>query len=270
MHSSNNIPRPLIVTSLIASLSFGCSGADPIPVEEYSDASDVPTPSDDLDDVDDNTDTGLSDTGSEEEDEDDEEEATVVEYTFTDAHSLIYVQVWKNEDAWGSDFAHDHVMRGDNWEGTVSINLDDPSDCSFRFVVPTRDLAVDEDSMRDYVGYGDSIESSDRSEIRSNMLDSSQLNADSHDDITFEGSECSGNGGDSGNLKVTGKWTVAGGTHTETETLTYQVQNGSLYVQGTYNFSHNDFAIEPFEAYGGLVRNDDPLRITIDAVGYPE
>ena len=110
---------------------------------------DILTPSDDLDDdtqPDDNTDPT-----------EDDPAPVDITYTFGDADSLLYVQVYKDESAWGSGFAHNHVMRASNWYGYIDFNVEDINVCDFEFSLPVADLMVDEDAMRQYVGYGDTI-----------------------------------------------------------------------------------------------------------------
>ncbi len=280
-----------LLTGLVALVAVGCQVDESEPKNEYESADDIPTPSDDVgsDDGDDGEDdddgsgdnddgngsgdgsgsgsgddlddTGMVDTGT--------DETGPVTYSYNDDDSLIYVQIWKDEDAWGSDLAHNHVIRGDLWDGEVELDTDDLSDCRFDFTVPVSELAVDEDSMREYVGYSDTISTSDRKEIREHMLDSNQLDGDNFASIRFEADDCSGSGGDSGSISVSGKWTIRGVTHSETETLSYQVHDDKLYLQGTYDLSHGDFGMDPYEAFGGLVANEEEFRITIDVVGHP-
>ena len=118
--------------------------------------------------------------------------AKAVTYFFDDAQSLLYVQVYKDPSAFGSGLAHDHVMRATNWAGEVTFNVDYIEDCDMSFSLPVNDLAVDEDAMRELVGYGDTINQNDRSQIREHMLDDNQLNATQYSSIWFESTSCEG------------------------------------------------------------------------------
>lgn len=237
-------------------LILACDDAETVAekqgVQEYSDTSDIPTPGDDAEEV----------------VPDDTEDMSVgpLTYSFNDADSLIYVQVFKDPDALASSWAHDHVIRATGWTGTVTLDMEDPSGCALDFVVPVDLLSVDEDGMRNLVGYGDSISSSDRAAIRDHMLADNQLNINRHDNITFSGSDCTI---ENDTLVTAGALTVAGGTARMDVVLDMVISDEQLYLQGDLDTEHEDFGLTPFSAYGGLVRNDDPLPFVIDIVGTP-
>ena len=117
-------------------------------------------------------------------------EDITVEYSFDDSDSLLYVQVYKNLDAAASGMAHDHVMRATSWSGSVTYNPEDISKCSMGFSLPVQSLQVDEDAMREYVGYEDTISLNDRETIRGHMLASNQLDGENYPDIEFISSGC--------------------------------------------------------------------------------
>lgn len=231
---------------------------------DIEDVSDIPSPSQDLDDS--NTDSSTGDSSSDSPDtEGDEEFAKAITYFFDDAQSLLYVQVYKDPSAFGSGLAHDHVMRATNWNGEVTYNTDYIEDCDMSFSLPVNDLAVDEDAMRELVGYGDTINQNDRSQIREHMLDDNQLNATQYDSIWFESTRCEeANGG----LIVTGDMFIAG-TTTEMEIdISVTPANDKFYMTGVIDFTHADFNMTPYEAFWGAVRNAEPLKITFDMVGF--
>ena len=93
-------------TAYLLSLLLACNEPAAEQNETIEDVTDIPTPSDTIED----------DTGA----EDNSEEPVTTEYTFDDADSLLYVQVYKDPNAAASGFAHDHVMRATNWNGFVS------------------------------------------------------------------------------------------------------------------------------------------------------
>ena len=104
--------------------------------EDDIEADDIPNPSENQAD----------EITEEEEEEYEEAAAETIEYAFNDEDSLLYVQVWKDESAAASGFAHNHVMRATNFDGIVSYNRDDIDECTFDFTVPVYDLAVDRKS----------------------------------------------------------------------------------------------------------------------------
>ena len=140
------------------------------------------------------------------------------------------------------------------------------SACSFDFLLPVAQLRVDESGMREFVGYGDSINDSDRAEIQENMLDTNQLNVNSHSDIWFLSDSCTLV--DSEKLEVTGVMSIVGSEQTVTLEIDINAQLDAFYAAGQFDFTHSDFGLTPFSAFGGLVRNGEALRISFDLVGF--
>ena len=244
--------------------------------DEYEDADDIPQPGNDL-----NEDEG-SDDGEEVDGEDDDSEnggdtgggsdsdepAGPNTYVFSESDSLLYVQVWKDESAWASDYAHDHVIRAGLWDGTMTYDSSDPSRCELLFDLPVAELLADEPGMRELVGYSEEVNDGDREEIRENMLSSDQLNADAYPTIWFESVSCDGAGGESGSLTVTGDLNVHGTSARVSFPVDFQLSGTDFYAQGSIQVDHSDFGMDVFEAYWGLVKNDEPLDFAFDMVGH--
>jgi len=253
-------------------MTLGCSQEPEKVVEEFEEVSDIPQPSRDLEDDDDNDDPGNSDDDQDDSDDSDDDQQDVsetTEYRFESETSLIYVQVFKDTSALGSAFAHDHVMRADNFEGIVVYNPDDLSACEISFSVPVADLRVDETGMRELVGYGDELTVGDRETIREHMLANDQLKISSFSTIAFDSTTCSGDSGTGGTLTVQGGLTVRGRTADVSLPVRFEIDDGQFYAQASFDMNHSQFGMEPYSAYGGAVRNDDPLRFTLDIVGQP-
>lgn len=254
----------------LGSMTAACSKTEAVETE-YTDASDVPSPSDDIDDIpldeleeqDENRDENSDD--SQDGDTTPEPEPTV-NYKFDTDNSLIYVQVFKDGDAWLSGMAHNHVIRADGYTGEVNYNLDDLSECSISFELSVNQLQVDEPGMRDFVGYDEPLADDDRAEIRSNMLDTGQLNVASYGKISFESTSCSGDGGAVADLEVNGALRVRGTNATISPDVSVTVYEGKLYAQTTFEVAHEAFGMTPYSFLGGAVRNNDPLRFTLDIV----
>ena len=234
------------------------------PTAEYEDSDDIPTPSDDLEDDEEDVNGGSDDNSDEETEPLPSGPST---WLFSQDESLLYLQVWRDSSAWGSSLAHDHVIRAGVWEGTLSYDTDDLSACAMTISLAVSELVVDEDGMRSLVGYSDTISSSDRDEIRENMLSSDQLDASRHPDIWFESVSCAGDTGDSGSLTVTGDLSARGQTSRVQIPLDFEIRGDAFYVVGDFSLSHDDFGMEPYEAYWGAVRNDDELGFAFDMVG---
>jgi len=182
-------------------------------------------------------------------------------FTFGPDDSLLYVQVFKDEATWGSDLAHDHVVRASDWSGSAVLEA---GTCALDFTVQVDGLVADEADMRSHVGYGDTISSADRSEITDNMLHRDQLNAGSHPTITFASTSCVV---DEAALDVVGVMTVRGQGKQVSFTVPFADDDGALVVDLGFELRHSDFGFEPYEAYWGLVANSQPIVFGLELAG---
>lgn len=214
------------------------------------------------------TDTDDTDPGQDTEDTDDTSDTTDTEpepvgprsFTLGPEDSLVYVQVYKDPSAWGSDLAHDHVIRASDWTG--SLSLEDGA-CSLSITLQVNGLVADEADMRSLVGYGDTISSGDRSEITDNMLSSDQLDASRYTTMSFATTSCTDTGSQ---LEVRGDLSVRGRTKTLRLDVPYTVTGDVLEASGTFQATHSDFGMDTFSAYWGLVANDEALDFSFDLV----
>ena len=67
-------------------------------------------------------------------------------------------------------------------------------------------------------------------------------------------------------LSVAGKLKVRGTEASVAPDVTITVYEGKLYAQATFDVRHASFGFEPYSFLFGAVRNDDPLRFTLDIV----
>jgi len=212
------------------------------------------------------------DTVEEEEEEETTPETTSpITYTITDADSLLYVQVYKDPTALLQSFAHDHVMRATNWTGTFEYDPADLGSCNFDISIDVEDMLVDEDGMRSFVGYGDTINSSDRATIRENMLSEDQLNSASFSEISLVSQSCgagSGAGTTNGILPVTATMNLRGVNQTKSVNLDLTIQDGEAYLQGSFNLTTSEFGFSGYQFLGGGVRNLEEMTISFDMVGF--
>ena len=242
-------------------LILGCASSADLP--ESNDP--LPTPSDDLEDTGDQEETE-SDTDTQE--DTGTVKDTSVTYNFSDAKSLLYVQVFKDPDTLLAAFAHNHVIRATNWTGELEYDPQSPKSCSLDFSLPVNGLIPDEDNMRELVGYGDTISNSDRSTIQGHMLDTNQLNGSRFSNITFTSTKCSASKGVSkGQLTVDGKITILGIPVNISIPVDFEIKNNKFYASGKFDMSMWDFGMEPYSAFSGGVRNEEGLYYTFDMVG---
>ena len=230
---------------------------------EIDDVSDLPTPSSDLDDVDSGW---VADTGEEASDSADDEPAQTVTYEFGSDDSLLYIQVWKDESAWGSGWA---MMRDSRlWlDRFGDLQRGRSRQCALSFSVPVDDLIADEDAMREYVGLEGTISSSDRSTIKEHMLSSEQLDSSRYKEIEFNSSTCSSASGSNGSVVVVGSMKLRGQSEQISVTLNVDLRGGQLYISGELDITATQFGFEPYSAYAGAVRNMDEMTIVLDLVG---
>ena len=259
----------------------------PIPSQNIGDDDDDDATGDDDDAAGDDDDAASDDddavgddddaVGDDDDDDDvgDDDDATpeptvAVNYTMTDDDSLLYVQVFKDTSTFGQALAHNHVMRASNWTGYFDYDPADLSSCSLEVSINVNNLLVDEDAMRDFVGYGDTINNGDRNTIRQNMLASDQLDANNHSTISVVSTSCgagSGVGTTDGVLEVAAEMELRGVTQNKTIDLDLTIQNGEAYMQGSFDLTATEFGFSPYSAFGGAFKNLDQMTISFDMVG---
>jgi polyisoprenoid-binding protein YceI len=244
MRSFLFFPLSLLFTS--------CGGAAPDPKEDPPDPSeDSPTDSS----------AGGDDSSSGGDSEDSAPGSSAKAYRFNQNNSLLFVQVFKDPDAWGSSFAHDHVIRAGDWLGELSWDAADPASCSVSVTVQVAGLAVDEDDMRQKVGYGDKLSSGDRDDIRESMLSEGQLNGDSYDTIRFTGADCALAGT---TLTVSGEMTLRGRAKRVELPLSVTLTDDRFSATAQLTLRTTDYGFEPYEAFGGAVRNEEAMTLSME------
>ena len=244
-------------------LIFGCAKAS----ETDTETDPLPTPSDDLNDTGEEEDTDSNSDTDQPEDTGTEKD-TSVRYAFNDEQSLLYVQVFKDPDTLLSAFAHNHVIRATNWNGELVFDPESPKNCSLDFSLPVNGLIPDEDSMRDLVGYNNTISSGDRETIKGHMLDTNQLDSGRFSKIAFESTNCQGSKGvKNGQLTVDGKLTILGVPMNISIPVDFEIKNNKFYASGKFDMSMWDFGMEPYSAFSGGVRNEEGLFYSFDMVG---
>jgi polyisoprenoid-binding protein YceI len=187
--------------------------------------------------------------------------STTQTYRLNENNSLLYVQVFKDPDAWGASFAHDHVIRAGDWVGELQWDAADPAACVVTVTVQVSALVVDEDDMRQKVGYGDTLSTSDRDDIRESMLSEGQLNGEAFDTIRFVGGACALSGD---TLTTSGEMTLRGRAKRVELPMTVSFANDRLTATGQLSLRTTDYGFEPYEAFGGAVRNEELMTLFIE------
>jgi hypothetical protein len=184
-------------------------------------------------------------------------------FTFSDTASLLYVQVFKDENTLGARFAHNHAIRSTGWQGSLT-RAGQGIDCTVNLELPVEGLVPDEPEMRRRVGYDDEISVDQRQEIRGHMVAENQLNLDTHPTMTFQGTRCRGADAERGTVSVEGQLTIRGVAKPVIISLQYRLLEGRLYLRGELPMTHRDFGFEPYSAFAGSVRNQEGMILGFD------
>lgn len=183
-------------------------------------------------------------------------------YTFSDAKSLIYVQVYAVPGTAG----HDHVMRATGYQGTMVFDTGDVSSCEVDVSLAVEDLKADEDAMRDLVGYSGHLSDNEKKSVTKNMLDSDQLDVDSFPRMAFKSTGCEDQG--DGVVRMSGDLTIHGTTRGVTVELATLLTTEGLFADGSFRFKHTEFGIEPYKLFNSY-ENADEIKMTLSIQGVP-
>lgn len=182
------------------------------------------------------------------------------DYTLSDGQGLLYIQVFKDPDTLGAGLSHDHIMRATGWTGKASYDAANPGACSISITVPAAQLAVDEDNMRQRVGYDTTLSSSQREEVKGHMLATSQLNANAHPNLTFQSTSCTAN-------SISGNLTIRGKSQTVTVPMQISEDGSSFSASGSVKIRATEFGFQPYSALFGQLKNLDEMKMTINLKG---
>ncbi len=185
-------------------------------------------------------------------------------FSFDPAQSTVYVQVFRDASAMGSDLAHDHVVKAEVWSGAFQLDPDDLASCKAEVIVPVTGLAADLPDLRAQVGYDVMLTDAQQQQVEEHMLGSGQLDASSFGSVTFRAESCSGS---LDALVVEASLQVHGVTKHFKPTVSVSVDGATVRVEGSFEATHAELGFEPYSAFFGALRNADPLRFTFDAVG---
>jgi polyisoprenoid-binding protein YceI len=165
-----------------------------------------------------------------------------------------------------SSLGHDHAIGATRFTGDVTWG--EGLACAIDVVVPVKDLKVDPPGFRKMAGIDLSVDMSadQKADIESNFKGKKQLEADKYPDIRFKGKSCSGT---SGNVDVTGDFTMHGVTKTITVPMKVSVDPTTFKAFGRFSIKGSEYDMPPFVAPFGALKNLDKLDFTLDFVGAP-
>lgn len=188
--------------------------------------------------------------------------------TFTQdlTQSLVYVQVFKNPNTALASQSHDHVVRASTFSATLTYNPDATTGCSVVFSLPVSGLINDEPNMRQLVGYPGNLSAADRQTVSGHMRAENQLDEANFPTMSFTSTQCSGPGGTTGTLSVTGTLNIHGRDRATTAMMEFLTDGTQIRARGSFEANQTDFGITPYSAFLGAVANLDGMRFTLDVV----
>jgi hypothetical protein len=189
------------------------------------------------------------------------------QWSLTASNSKVVVVSRIDASSLFASLGHDHAIGASKFTGDVTWG--DGVSCAVDIVVPARDLKVDPPGSRKLAGIDPSVDMSadDKASIEANFKGKKQLDIERFPDIRFKSRSCSGT---SGNVSVTGDFTMHGVTKSVTLPLKVSVDGQAFRASGKFSIKGSDYGMPPFVAPLGALRNLDQLDFVVDVVGAPK
>ena len=192
-------------------------------------------------------------------------DARAGEYLFRPQRSELVALVFKT--GFASALAHDHIVRATRFSGSIRGDPGHPAAAAVDVTVAAAALAADEPEMRKKHDLPAGLSDADRRKIQSTMLGETQLHVAAYPDITFRSVAVEPRG--SGDLLVTGDFTLHGMTRRIRVPVSVQFFGETLRATGAFDINQSEFGITPVSLFLGAVRNQDRVRILFDLVAAP-
>ncbi len=192
------------------------------------------------------------------------EEAFTGTHTFSlDAKkSSFVVQVFKKGAA--SALAHDHVVRASTMQGSITVDVADPTTAKIDITIDTAGLINDEPSLRKRYGLEGTLSDGDRKEVLANMQNKEQLDVKNHPKMTFVSTGLTR--GQGNKLVLKGNLTIKGKSKEIAMPIDVKLSGKTIEGKGTVGIKTSDFGIEPYSAFLGAVGNKDELILHVRLV----
>ncbi len=196
-----------------------------------------------------------------------EEEAPApapVNYSIDAGKGLTYILVNKDPDTLAAGLSHDHAIKSTGHSGSFTWNAADAGACRLEVTVPVAKLDPDLPAVRKAAGLEGEISDGQRADIKKNMLDSSQLNASAHPNISFKSKGCSGG---EGSFEVSGDLSIRGKTKAVVLKGKLTADGSSFRITGRLPIKATDFGFEPYSAMFGQLKNRNEMTLVVDLQG---
>lgn len=152
----------------------------------------------------------------------------------------------------GAKMGHDLVLEATKWQGTVTVDADNPAATSVEVSADPRALEI-----LQATGGVKSLSDKDRTEIASNS--DKTLNTSKHPEISFKST---GVTGAAPNLKLNGNLTISGQTKPVILDITVQDAGGETKLTARTVVVQSEFGVKPYSKLGAL-KVKDPVDIEI-------
>ena len=192
------------------------------------------------------------------------EEAAPAPVSYDLSKSDLIIQVFKDTDGLGAALAHDHAIKAKTVTGNFTWDPVDPASCQLTVTVPVSSLTPDEPAVRKQVGLEGEVSSSQREEIKENMLAKDQLNAASHKEITFVSSACSGSGD---KITLKGRLSIRGKARDVSVPVSFSADAAGFSAKGTLDINATDYGFEPYSALFGQIANRNEMKLHVNLGG---
>jgi len=181
--------------------------------------------------------------------------------------------------------AHDHLIVARAPEVELDFDPADPSTARARFVEPVLALDVDPPTERAALGprlvalglLGEpfpELDGKEREKVRRSMLSAPQLFAERFPEIRAELASVrrsdpppdAAPGGASTQWQGTLELELRGARAERVIPITWHLDGGTLRAELVATFRFTELGIEPYSAFLGAVRNDDPFQVVVELV----
>ena len=164
---------------------------------------------------------------------------------------------------------HNHVVSATALEGVVFVPARGTQGARFDLVIPVDALVVDDPEVRRSLGhyFGSEVDDEARAGTRANMLGPSVLDAGQFPHLGVASREVAG---ELPKLVVATALTLRGVTHEQWVPVNVQVEGDQLVAEGALAIRHSDLGLQPFSAFGGLLRVAELVTIEFRLVGSAE
>ena len=190
-------------------------------------------------------------------------EAAPTDYALLANKGILFINVYKDTETLGAALAHDHAIQAVGWSGKAKWDTENVAACDISVTVPVNNLQVDRLETRKLSGLEGEVSDSQRADITKNMLAEGQLNAEAHPNISFQSTECSGEGS---KITLKGQFTLRGVTNTVSMPVFLSIDEG-IRIKGSFKIKATDYGFEPYSAMFGQIRNSNEMKITLDLQG---